>query len=84
MDVSDTEDWARERLLARLRAMTPLERAQRMGDLTRAAQEMALVRLRSWYPTADERELKIRLAALWYDRETMIRFFGWDPEVHGL
>jgi len=34
-------------------------------------------------PDLTERELRLRLAALWLDRETMIEAFGWDPEVEG-
>jgi len=30
-----------------------------------------------------ERELRLRLAALRLDRETMIGVFNWDPEVQG-
>ncbi len=30
-----------------------------------------------------ERELRLRLASLWLDRETMIRVFHWDPEPEG-
>ncbi len=33
--------------------------------------------------TPPERELALRLGALWLDRETMIRAFDWDPEIHG-
>jgi len=34
-------------------------------------------------PDLSERELRLRLAALWLDRETMIEVFAWDPEEMG-
>lgn len=48
------------------------------------AQQMAAMRIQARYgPNLSEQELRLRLAALWLDRETMIAAFGWDPEVKG-
>jgi hypothetical protein len=64
--------------------MTPAEKARIVADLNRAVRELAASRIRSRYgPDLPERELRLRLAALWLDRETMIRAFGWDPEREG-
>ena len=50
----------------------------------RMAQQMAAMRIQAQYgPDLSERELRLRLAALWLDRETMIEAFGWDPEAKG-
>ena len=82
--LSDTPPEIEEILLAGYRRMTPAQKLERVMDLNRAAQEMALARIRTTYgPTLSEREERLRLAALWLDRETMIRVFGWDPEVQG-
>jgi hypothetical protein len=48
------------------------------------AQRMAAMRIQAQYGTnLSERELRLRLAALWLHREIMIEAFGWDPEVEG-
>ena len=51
--------------------------------LTQTVQRMALARLRKQYGKMDEQEERLRLAALWLPRETMIRLFGWDPVKRG-
>lgn len=64
--------------------MTPAEKARIVEDLNLAVRQMAAARIRSRYgQDLPERELRLRLAALWLDRETMIRAFGWDPEKEG-
>ena len=80
----DTPPEIEEILLEGYRRMTPQQKLARVMDLNRAVQEMAAARIRADYgPGLSERELHLRLAALWLDRETMIRAFGWDPEVEG-
>ena len=44
---------------------------------------MAAMRIRQQYGEMSERELQLRLGALWLDRETMIRVFDWDPKEKG-
>ena len=58
-------------------------KAREVSEFTRACQQMALAGIRRRHPGADDRELQLRLAALWLDRGTMVRCFGWDPEVEG-
>jgi hypothetical protein len=41
------------------------------------------VGIRERHPTASERELRLRLAALKYGRDLMVRACGWDPDVEG-
>lgn len=53
------------------------------GELCDSAKAMAEAGLRERYPDADDREIKMRLAATWLDRPTMIKFYGWDPLEHG-
>lgn len=80
----DTPPDIEEMILERYRSMTPREKLALVIDLNRAAQAMAAARIRAQYgPNLPERELHLRLAALWLDRETMIKVFGWDPEVEG-
>lgn len=81
---SDTPPEVEAILVDLYRRMTPGEKLLKVMELNRAAQEMALARIRTQYgPDLSEREERLRLAALWLDRETMIRAFGWDPEVEG-
>jgi hypothetical protein len=66
------------------RRMSPAEKLRRLADLNRAVEQMAPARIRSLYgPDLDEQEERLRLASLRLDRETMIRAFGWDPDVEG-
>ena len=39
--------------------------------------------IRQRYPEASEEEVRRRLAAVLFDRETVIKVFGWDPEIEG-
>jgi hypothetical protein len=44
---------------------------------------MSEARIRVQYPDADDREVRLRLAALVLGRETMRRAFSWDPVAEG-
>ena len=80
----DTPPEIEERLLEGYRRMTPWEKLRQVFELNRMAQQMAAMRIQAQYgPNLSERELRLRLAALWLDRETMIEAFGWDPEEKG-
>lgn len=80
----DTPPEVEEILLERYRQMSPLEKLRQVFELNRMAQTMAATRIQARYgPDLSEQELRLRLAALWLDRETMIAAFGWDPEVKG-
>ena len=63
--------------------MDPLDRLERMEDLNRAARAIALAGIRARYPSADEREIRLREASLRLGREVMVRWFDWDPELRG-
>ena len=70
-------------MIAHLRRMTPAERLHRASELRSAALTLARSRIRRWYGDIDEREMQLRLAALWLDADTMRRVYGWDPDVKG-
>jgi hypothetical protein len=81
---SDTPPEIEEILLEGYRRMAPHEKLARVMELNEATRQMALARIRATYgPGLSEREERLRLAALWLDRETMVRVFGWDPEIQG-
>jgi hypothetical protein len=74
-----------ERLMIELwRKASPEQKLQKVVGLGRALNELICADLRRRYPDATERELQLRVAARSYDRELMIKAFGWDPRVHGL
>ncbi len=80
---NDTGEDA-ERLLIELARATPVwKKFQQVANATEACRAFAMAGIRSRHPDASEKELKLRLAALSLDRETMIRVYGWDPEVEG-
>ena len=80
---SDTDKKA-ERILVELARATPVwGKIQQVADATEASRAFALAGIKSRHPEASQEELKLRLAALALDRDTMIRVYGWDPEVEG-
>lgn len=81
-----SEDTSREAeavQLDGLRRMTSSERLQLAIELTRAARDTALTGLRLRHPGASDWELRLRLASLTLDRDTMVLAFGWDPAKEG-
>lgn len=79
----DTDPAVEERQIEAWRRMTPAEKLRIVSELVRASEELALAGLKLRHPTAAGRELDLRLAALRLDRETMVRWLGWDPEREG-
>ena len=80
---SDTSRAIEEKLFEAYRRMSSSEKLRRIGELGQLAESVALAGLRARYPNADERELRLRLAARQLPREMMIAAFGWDPKVEG-
>ena len=80
---SDTPIHIQKILIAGYRKMTPQQKLQRVNELTKAVQQLALARIRKQYGNISEREQRLRLAALWLNRETMTRVFQWDPKKEG-
>lgn len=68
--------------MERYRQMEPWEKMRMVLDMNLSVETLALAGLRLRHPDASERELRLRLAAMRLDRETMIRAFGWDPDEH--
>lgn len=79
----DTGIAAERLLIAAWQQMPPWEKARRVCDLNRTCQELALIGIRARHPHADEREIRLRLAALRLDRQIMTNLLGWDPEQQG-
>ena len=82
-EVHDTPPHIQKILIEGYRNMTPQQKFQRVSELNKAIQQFALARIRKQYGEISEREQRLRLAALWLNRQTMIRVFGWDPQKAG-
>ena len=82
-EILDTPPHIQKLLIAGYRNMTPQQKSQRVSELNKAIQQFALARIRKQYDEISEREQRLRLAALWLNRETMIRVFDWDPQKVG-
>jgi hypothetical protein len=80
---SDTSPEAERIYIELLREAPPWRKAAIIESLTRACQELAVSGIHMRFPRAGVKEIRMRLAALWMDRDTMMRVFGWDPEREG-
>ena len=78
----DTDPEALEVFLQLHRRMTTGQRVGRVFELTAFQESLQRASVRSMYPEAGEREVFLRVAARRLDRETMIRVYGWDPDLH--
>jgi len=84
MGPNDTAPAAEAVLVEGYRRMSAGEKLRRVVDLNEAILDLAAARIRGQYgPDVPERELRLRLASLWLDRDTMRRVFDWDPEEKG-
>lgn len=82
--VTDTAPEIERAMIERYARMSPRERLERAMDLSLAVRQLAAARIRRQYgPGISDRELRLRLAALFLDRTLLIEAFGWDPEVEG-
>jgi len=81
--MSDTPPHLQEMVIEGYRRMTPPEKLHRVSELNRAIQELALARIKKQYGNISQGEQRLRLAALWLDRDTMIRVFNWDSDREG-
>jgi len=80
---NDTDPRAEAVLIAGLRAMSAAQKAELVGSLISAVQELALIDVRRRHPSAGPREQALRVASRWLDAESMRRAFGWDIEREG-
>ena len=81
--IHDTSAKIQKLLISGYRQMSPQQKLKRVSELNKAVQQLALTRIRKQYGRLSDREQQLRLAALWLDRETMIRVFHWDPQREG-
>jgi SOS response regulatory protein OraA/RecX len=63
--------------------MPDWKKIDQIFSMIETTRTLAMSGLRSRYPDASEEELKKRLAALVFDRETVMKVYGWDPDKEG-
>ena len=80
---NDTHPKIEALLIEGYRKMSPSQKLERVGALTRAVQELALMDVRRRHPDADSREQALRVASRWLDADVMVRAFGWDVREIG-
>jgi hypothetical protein len=79
----DTDEKA-EQILVELARKTPIwKKFRQVSDTSETVRAFALAGLKRRYPHASEKEIRLRLAALFLDRDTVIKVYGWDPEKEG-
>jgi hypothetical protein len=81
--LSDTDPGAERVMIELARAMPDWKKIEQVCSMIETTRALATSGLRERYPNASEEEMKKRLAALVFDRETVIEVYGWDPEVEG-
>lgn len=79
----DTSPAAEAAQFAAWREMDPARKLALVSEWMRACEELSRAGVLARHPNASPREVDLRLAALRIDRETMIRFFRWDPRREG-
>lgn len=81
--VVDTTTDVEMRMVDRWRAMPTWRRFEQVAELNDACDRLAELGVRQRYPSADEREVRLRLLALKLGRDLMVDVYGWDPDVEG-
>ncbi|MDI6793044.1 MAG: hypothetical protein QME81_09285 [bacterium] len=79
----DTDPKAEKVLIELIRKAPVWRRLEMVSDLVKTGRTFSMIGLESRYPHASEEELRRRMAALWLDREIVIKVYGWDPEIEG-
>jgi hypothetical protein len=75
----DTPTEVEVLMVERYRRMTPAQKAAKVASLTASTHAVALAGLRVAHPDATDRELKLRLALRYIDRDLLERAVGTLP-----
>ena len=82
---SDTPVAVERMVIDGYRRMSATQKLERVVAMNRALDQLSRARIRAQYGAdLSEREIRLRLAALRIDRESLVAAFGWDPLEHGL
>jgi len=78
---SDTDPRALGVFLARQRAMTAAEKIEAVFEQNELLRSLAEARERQLHPQASDREIFLRVTAHRLDRDSMLRVYGWHPDI---
>ena len=81
--LSDTTPEAERVLIELARAMPDARKIDQVFEMIETIRMLGMAGVRSRHPEASEEELRKRMAAIVFDRETVIEVYGWDPKVEG-
>jgi len=84
MKISDTHPEAEKVYIELLRDFSVSKKLCMVREITFGCQQMALTGIKQRYPEADEKEIRLRLAALWLKKEIMRKVFHWNVDEMGL
>ena len=76
---NDTHPAIEKMMIDAYRAMTPTQKLHKVQSLNETVLLMAAARIRAEHPGIDDRELRLRVAALWVPHDLLKRATGWDP-----
>jgi hypothetical protein len=76
----DTDPRALEVFLSLHRCMSDADKIAAVFQMNEMLYRLAEDSVRREYPAVGEREVFLRTAARYLDRDTMKRAYGWDPE----
>lgn len=81
--LSDTTPEAERVLIELARAMPDGKKIDQVFQMIETVRMFGMSGLRSRHPDASEDELKKRMAAIVFDRETVVEVYDWDPKIEG-
>ena len=84
MKISDTHPKAEKIYIELLRGFSVSKKLNMVREITLGCQQMVLTGIKQRYPKADEKELRLRLGALWLKKEIMRKVFHWNVDEMGL
>lgn len=83
MKWNDTKPEALAVLIEGYRRVSPEEKLRKVDELNKFLVALIEAEVRSRYPKADEREIRLRVASRWLPPELMQKAFGWNPKERG-
>jgi len=81
--LSDTTPEAERVLIEMARAMPDAKKIDQVFEMIESVRMLGMAGVRSRHPRASKEELSKRMAAIVFDRETVIEVYGWDPKIEG-
>jgi hypothetical protein len=79
----DTDEDAEQVLIEMARRVPVSKKLDMVWSISDSVRDLARIGIRRRYPNATDEEMHCRLAALVFDRETVMTVYGWDPEIEG-